>query len=41
MKKGHNLPVRYIIHTVGPVYCGTDEDFDVYKKYLKNFMQNQ
>jgi O-acetyl-ADP-ribose deacetylase (regulator of RNase III) len=109
--KGHNLPVRYIIHTVGPVYCGTDEDrrllsrcylnslklavknhitsiafpaiscgaygyplkeacsiaidttygflknnrilkkvvfilfsaedFDVYKKYLKNFMQNQ
>jgi O-acetyl-ADP-ribose deacetylase len=24
--KGYNLPARYVIHTVGPVYSGKDED---------------
>jgi O-acetyl-ADP-ribose deacetylase (regulator of RNase III) len=24
--KGYNLPVKYVIHTVGPVYSGSEED---------------
>lgn len=24
--RGYNLPARYVIHTVGPVYSGSDED---------------
>lgn len=24
--KGYNLPAKYVIHTVGPVYSGRDED---------------
>ena len=27
--KGYALPARYVIHTVGPIYHGTDEDADL------------
>jgi O-acetyl-ADP-ribose deacetylase (regulator of RNase III) len=33
---GYNLPARYIIHTVGPVYSGKPED----KKLLSQCYQN-
>ena len=34
--KGYNLPAKYVIHTVGPVYKGKEED----SKYLTNCYQN-
>ncbi|WP_300559084.1 O-acetyl-ADP-ribose deacetylase [Companilactobacillus sp.] len=34
--KGYNLPSKYIIHTVGPVYSGSLED----KKQLENCYRN-
>lgn len=34
--KGYNLNAKYIIHTVGPVYSGTDQD----KNLLKNCYWN-
>ncbi len=27
--KGHDLPAGYIVHTVGPVYSGSDEDAEL------------
>jgi O-acetyl-ADP-ribose deacetylase (regulator of RNase III) len=26
LTKGYRLPARYVVHTVGPVYCGRPED---------------
>ncbi len=34
--KGHELPASYVIHTVGPVYSGSDED----PKLLASSYQN-
>lgn len=34
--KGYNLPARYIIHTVGPIYSGSDEDSVMLAKCYKN-----
>jgi len=34
--KGYNLPAKYVIHTVGPVYKGTKQD----SQYLTNCYQN-
>jgi O-acetyl-ADP-ribose deacetylase (regulator of RNase III) len=43
--KGYNLPAKYVIHTVGPVYGGTDEDrrllSDCYSNSLKLAVKNQ
>ncbi|BBB32157.1 Appr-1-p processing protein [Thermotomaculum hydrothermale] len=33
---GYNLPTNYVIHTVGPVYSGREED----AKYLSNCYKN-
>ena len=34
--KGYNLPAKYVIHTVGPIYSGTSED----SRLLTNCYQN-
>ena len=34
--KGYNLKARYIIHTVGPVYYGRDEDAELLKNCYIN-----
>lgn len=36
LTKGYNLPSKYIIHTVGPVYSGSPED----KRQLENCYRN-
>jgi len=34
--KGYNLPAKYVIHTVGPVYSGSSEDAKLLKNSYKN-----
>ena len=34
--KGYNLPAKYVIHTVGPVYSGSSEDTKLLKSSYKN-----
>jgi O-acetyl-ADP-ribose deacetylase (regulator of RNase III) len=34
--KGYNLPAKYVIHTVGPVYSGVTEDAKLLKNSYKN-----
>lgn len=34
--KGYNLPAKYVIHTVGPVYGGSSEDAKLLKNSYKN-----
>jgi len=42
---GYNLPAKYVIHTVGPVYSGKDQDAkllaDCYKNSLKLAVMNK
>ena len=42
--KGYNLPAKYVIHTVGPVYCGRPEDkillANCYRKSLTLAIEN-
>ncbi len=42
--KGYNLPAKYVIHTVGPVYSGREEDSlllsNCYKNSLKLAVEN-
>jgi len=42
--RGYNLPAKYVIHTVGPVYSGREEDEKLlaacYKNSLKLAMQH-
>ncbi len=42
--KGYNLPAKYVIHTVGPVYSGSEEDpkllSNCYKNSLKLAVKN-
>ncbi|MDO9575514.1 MAG: O-acetyl-ADP-ribose deacetylase [bacterium] len=33
---GHNLPARYVIHTVGPVYSGSSKDSELLARCYKN-----
>ena len=37
--KGYNLPARYVIHTVGPVYRGTEEDRILLSQCYENSLQ--
>lgn len=37
--KGFNLPARYVIHTVGPVYRGTAEDEKLLTDCYRNSLQ--
>jgi len=43
--KGYNLPVRYVIHTVGPVYSGKPQDSrlltNCYENSLKLAVENR
>ena len=35
--KGYNLPAKYVIHTVGPIYSGTESDeTDLYNCYYNS-----
>ena len=36
---GHNLPARYIIHTVGPVYSGKTEDSTLLSQCYENSLK--
>ncbi len=36
---GYNLPARYVIHTVGPVYSGRPEDKDLLARCYQNSLQ--
>ncbi len=42
--KGYNLPAKYVIHTVGPVYSGSEKDSlllsNCYKNSLKLAVEN-
>lgn len=42
--KGYNLPARFVIHTVGPIYSGSDKDekdlFDCYYNSLEVAREN-
>lgn len=42
--KGYNLPAKFVIHTVGPVYSGSEEDpkllSNCYKNSLKLVVKN-
>ncbi|APX72433.1 O-acetyl-ADP-ribose deacetylase [Companilactobacillus allii] len=44
LTRGYNLPARYIIHTVGPIYSGSDKDpvmlANCYKNSLNVAKQN-
>jgi len=37
--KGYNLPARYVIHTVGPVYSGKPQDSRLLKNCYENSLQ--
>ena len=37
--KGYNLPAKYVIHTVGPVYSGSPEDAMMLKRCYMNSMK--
>lgn len=37
--KGYNLPARYVIHTVGPIYHGSDEDPVLLAKCYENSLE--
>lgn len=43
--KGYNLPADYVIHTVGPIYSGADEDSELlascYRNSLDLAMENE
>jgi O-acetyl-ADP-ribose deacetylase len=36
LTKGYNLPAKYVIHTVGPVYGGSPEDAELLSKCYRN-----
>ena len=36
---GYNLPAKYVIHTVGPIYSGAESDeTDLYNCYYNSFL---
>jgi O-acetyl-ADP-ribose deacetylase (regulator of RNase III) len=37
--KGYNLPAKYVIHTVGPIYKGLDEDARTLARCYKNSLK--
>ncbi len=37
--KGYNLPAKYVIHTVGPVYKGREEDAKLLEACYKNSLK--
>lgn len=37
--RGYNLPARYVIHTVGPVYHGSDKDAEFLAKCYENSLE--
>ena len=37
--KGYNLPAKYVIHTVGPVYSGSEEDAKLLSNCYKNSLK--
>ena len=39
LTRGFNLPARYVIHTVGPVYCGQLSDARVLAACYRNSLQ--
>lgn len=36
MTKGYNLPASFVIHTVGPIYSGKDEDDEMLRSCYRN-----
>ncbi len=36
LTKGYNLPAKYVIHTVGPVYSGSSQDAELLSKCYRN-----
>ena len=36
MTKGYNLPAKYVIHTVGPVYHGKEQDAELLASCYRN-----
>jgi O-acetyl-ADP-ribose deacetylase (regulator of RNase III) len=39
LTKGYNLPARYVIHTVGPVYSGKPRDAELLANCYRNSLQ--
>ena len=37
--KGYRLPARYVIHAIGPIYSGTEEDEEV-NVYIANLLHS-
>ncbi len=37
--RGYDLPARYVIHTVGPVYSGTDRDAELLESCYRNALR--
>ena len=39
LTKGYNLPARYVIHTVGPIYSGSPQDAELLEACYKNSLK--